>query len=706
MWGITVTTESILIKKSYYKTILDENNTEHPIKVLGERYLEEMQKEQPDLSSIRFAQGEVYFLNSDFEAAIYKWQHPLDKQFVSWAQKNIADAHMELGLLEYAEKFYKEVETDSITLQSEVLLQLFSLYIQQGQQERSVRTIKDAVKLDPDYADVTEIAKRYFEDIQDWENAIELAVNEAIRTESFAWFDVLEGYASLDIIANYEPIYFNEALVTLFYLDKNRFERLTEVLWNSYEESDFYFEWLEEMNQLLMNHHVEESFSWKKLPSLFKKAYFYLISGRFLIRDISNLMQIHLANWLALSSAADRLVSSTAVLAWNESFPSELSADLIQDAEQQFEHSLPDQNSGQEGAELMDSIKEWAEKEGIIDGLTEFMKRMLDDNNMEMASPSQIRNLIKAALDYCLKQKMESENVILQDINWNKEMLTELHDFQEHISKMEKEKAKVMTDSFRDVKKRLIEKMQVKLPEIIRGCSELVKEDADFSKIHNVLNEEMNRRIEQFMESNVLPDFRLATQGWLEDSEREFQDSQMTCIQYSDQINEQFREDKVVLSGDFKVLEDWQRDINRTSRGLLRLEKVNILLRNNPSQLLLKGAGKLLGPLSKNNDMILKRYKDYVENGDYNEVAKDIIKPFIQQLELFEESIEWDVNRFFSDPQEVIRNLIQEVEANIEAHNGSLNMMREQPEIYRDPIRLFELKLRHYELKNMINEVS
>jgi len=592
-------------------------------------------------------------------------------------------------------------------LKSEVLLQLFSLYIQQNNLEKSVDTIKKAVKLNPDYADVTEIAKRYFEDIKDWDSAVELAVSEAIRTESHFWFDVLEGYAGLGLTSNHRPNYFNEVLVTLLYIDKYRFERLTVVLWNSFQQGDYYFQWLEEINRLLLNQSIEQSHTWKKLPSLFKEAYFYLISGRYLIKDISNLVKGHLTNWLELSSISDSLISSSAILAWNERFPSELGTALIDEAEHHFKKSNPNQNGRQEGIELLDSIKIWAEKEGLLEGLTEFMKPMLDDDySMEMASTSSIQNLIKDTIAYILDQKLEVENVILQEINSNEELLTELHDFHQQISDMEKEKSRIMTRSFRDLKNKLIEKVQVKLPTLLRECSDLVKEDADFSKLHIVLNEEMNRQIATYMEMNVLPEFKQAIQEWIANSEREFQESQMTWIELSERINQHFKEEKVVLSGDMKVLGDWQRDLERVSRGLLRPEEVNILLRNNPSQLLLKGAGKLLNPLTKNKDMLFNRYKNYIENADYSEIAGETIKSFIQQLELFEESIEWDVSSFFLNSQELLSSIIEEVQADIEKHNDTLNMLHEKPEIYRDPLTLFELKLRHYELMNTVNAIS
>ncbi|WP_336251825.1 MULTISPECIES: tetratricopeptide repeat protein [unclassified Oceanobacillus] len=706
--GMIVTMENKLIMKSYYQTIIDENEKEkeHPIKILGEMYMEEMKKEQPELSAIRFAQGEVYFLNQDYEAAIYKWQHPLDKSLIPWGQKNIADAHMEMGLLEYAEKFYKEVETDSVTLKTEVMLQLFSLYIQQDQMEKSVDIIKKAVQLNPDYADVTEIAKRYFESIKDWDSAIELAVNEAIRTESLSWFEVLEGYANLGVTSNHDPAYFNNVLVTLYSIDKYHFERLTDGLWRSFKQSEYYFRWLEEVNQLLLYQNMEASYNWRKLPSLFKEGYYYLISGRFLINDVSNLVQDHLTNWLAVSSTSDRLISSAAILAWNELFPSAMDTSLIQEAEQAFKNASPDQSGKEEGIKLLDSIKVWAEKEGLLEGLTEFMGSRLDEYKIEEVGPTRIREVIKDALAYISDQQAELENVILREIDWSEEVLTELHDFHQEILDVEKDKANIMISSFRDLKNKLMEKAQVKLPELLKNCSDLVKEDSDFSKLHLVLNEEMNNRMAQYMEKEVLAEFKSVTEEWLDTCEREFQESQMLFDEVSENINQQFKQEKVVLSGDFKILDDWKRDIERISRGLLRFEEVNILLRNNPSQLLLKGAGKLLAPLSKNKEMLLGRYRDYIENADYSEVAEEMTKTFTQQLQFFEESIGWDVNKFFFNPQEKLHRIIEEVQAAIEEKNGSLNEMREQPEIYQDPLFLFELKLRHYDLMNGIDTMS
>src|SRR4051794_11385421 len=177
--GVTdMTLESQLIKKSYYQMYINEHENVQPIRVLGDAYQEELQKELPNLTSIRFAQGELYFHNRDFEAAIFKWEN-ISGDLELWARKNIADTYYETGLLSNAEDLYLSIDTNNLTLKTEVALQLFSLYIERGKLEAAVEIIKKTIDSNPDYPNVTTIARAYFEEQQDWGNAIELAVNEA-----------------------------------------------------------------------------------------------------------------------------------------------------------------------------------------------------------------------------------------------------------------------------------------------------------------------------------------------------------------------------------------------------------------------------------------------------------------------------------------------------------------------------------------------
>ena len=75
-------------------------------------FFSEQKRELSDLSYIRFAQGEVYFHHRDFESAIFKWEN-IQNELEPWAKKNMADAYLELELLDTAEDIYKAITTDS-----------------------------------------------------------------------------------------------------------------------------------------------------------------------------------------------------------------------------------------------------------------------------------------------------------------------------------------------------------------------------------------------------------------------------------------------------------------------------------------------------------------------------------------------------------------------------------------------------------------
>src|SRR5699024_11289390 len=101
-----------------------------------------------------------------------------------------------------------------------------------------------------------------------------------------------------------------------------------------------------------------------------------------------------------------------------------------------------------------------------------------------------------------------------------------------------------------------------------------------------------------------------------------------------------------------------------------RFEKVNFVLRNTPSQLLLKGAGKLVESISRSKEKVHSKYKNYIENADFTQVVEELIAPFSQQLELFEGSIEWDVDRYFSNPLDVLNGEMEEGQLAIEKHRS------------------------------------
>lgn len=140
--------------------------------------------------------------------------------------KNIADAYFELNQLSVAEKVYTSITTDNKILMTEIVLQLLSLYIEQNNFDSAFAVIKEAVSLNPDYPSVTTIARSFYEEQQDFDSAVELAVNELIRTESYPWFEVLKEYIDKGFTKNISPDYFYKVLVTLNNVDQYNLRKL------------------------------------------------------------------------------------------------------------------------------------------------------------------------------------------------------------------------------------------------------------------------------------------------------------------------------------------------------------------------------------------------------------------------------------------------------------------------------------------------
>ncbi|WP_060668523.1 hypothetical protein [Oceanobacillus caeni] len=89
--------------KSYYQTYMQENDEKQALLILGEKYVAERQKEVFDLSEIRFAQGEVYYLNKDYEAAIFKWEN-VSGELLPWARKKYSRCSFAIRFFSYCRR--------------------------------------------------------------------------------------------------------------------------------------------------------------------------------------------------------------------------------------------------------------------------------------------------------------------------------------------------------------------------------------------------------------------------------------------------------------------------------------------------------------------------------------------------------------------------------------------------------------------------
>ncbi|KOO48892.1 dynamin family protein [Viridibacillus arvi] len=356
--------EKQLIKKIYYETFLIENETHPPLQVLGEAYLNEQKNEISDGSYIRFAQGEFYYHHQDFESAIFKWEK-VSNELAPWAQKNIADAYFELNQLSVAENVYTSITTDNKILMTEIILQLLSLYIEQNNINSAFAVIKEAVSLNPDYPNVTTIARSFYEEQQDFDSAVELAVNELIRTESLPWFEVLKEYIDKGFTKNISPDYFYQVLVTLNNVDQVQFTQIVSSLWHSYKNEQNYLSWLQTINEFFLQIEIHSSDIWDKISSLYEETYFELIQGQYMLNQLHDIIPNLLTNWLKVVNPSHSVFPSSAVLAWNEIFPSKIDSEHLKHAENLLIYSINHVNGLEYSLHLFESITQWAQKHDL-----------------------------------------------------------------------------------------------------------------------------------------------------------------------------------------------------------------------------------------------------------------------------------------------------------------------------------------------------
>ncbi|MCQ6275168.1 dynamin family protein [Bacillus sp. V3B] len=895
-----MTIEKQLIEKMYYETFLNNDPEKEPIQVLGEAYMEEQKKGIPDLSSIRFAQGELYFQYKDYEAAIFKWEN-IENEWGPWAKKNMADAYFELRLLPTAEDIYKSITTDDLTLHIEVSLQLFSLYIERGKLELATQVIKETISLNPDYPNVTRLAQSFFEKHQDWSNAIELALNEAMRLESTQWYDVLIGYVEEGRTRTKEPVYFENVLSVLTNIDADRFERFVASLWNSYKDRETHISWMVMIDRVMTKLDRDRVHSWSELSRLYEESYLKLINGTHLIEEIGAMIPSLLTNWMKICDSNYALAAATAVISWSEMFPRTLESSTVYEAENLLLEVEQHSSGFEEAIRLADEILNWAGKQDlqvaktitwILDTLKDkesyrllivgtnesgksavinsvvgrhvlpednsalvmvdyhdqseiyeiaeteiqpadrieeessfryqrsfhakldstflqenqisfidtpslndsdelfsclhaadgilfvlnantpftekeqqvllqikekipnvtihFLLNKMDGvydekvNNINEIgatiksfvqeaevfafsshydSHSQLSDLrqflsthytkadivvgrttnllyfIRRMITYLLSKRVEKENMLVDSIKWNEEMVSKLSGAIHQMGDLEAEKVRMMAKSYHSIRDKMKQELMEKIPKLLRECSEYIKENSDFRNLHIALNDEMNKKLEIYLEEQAMPEYFRSIQQWIADCADEFNEVQISLDEMCEGFNALYDKDKLKLKCDFKVLEDWRRDADRMTSGIY-WEKMNILLRFTPSQFLLKSAGKLLGGLSQNKTMLYNKYKQYVETEDYQEVAQLIASRFLQQFELFEKSIERDITIFFRNPLAVLNQTVEESRLEIAKNKEALDNIRQNPEWYQDPLTFFELKLRQNEWLN------
>ncbi|WP_053365036.1 tetratricopeptide repeat protein [Bacillus sp. FJAT-27245] len=311
--------------------------------------------------------------------------------------------------------------------------------------------------------------------------------------------------------------------------------------------------------------------------------------------------------------------------------------------------------------------------------------------------------LIRKTLDHLLFQRAGQEKGIEEAIESKEQMAAKLTGAIHQLGDIESESIEKVRKSYR---KRIDEAKAdalADIPELLRGTVDFLKEDSDFRTVHLSLNDEMNRRLNAYLNDTALPKLRESLGGWMEETGTELSRIQEFLDEMAESFNSLYGADWIRLDCDFRVLDDWQRDIGRMANSY-QLDKVNVLLRRTPSQIFLKGAGKLLGALPQNNAMLYNRYKSFVENEDYLDTARLVNDRFFMQFDLFEKAIARDLSLFFLNPHQVLQGTHAATQEELADSRQKAADMKKNPARFHDPMALFGIRLRQLEWLEMVGQ--
>ncbi|WP_409273537.1 tetratricopeptide repeat protein [Neobacillus sp. SCS-31] len=304
--------------------------------------------------------------------------------------------------------------------------------------------------------------------------------------------------------------------------------------------------------------------------------------------------------------------------------------------------------------------------------------------------------LIRKTLDHLLFQRTEQEKGIQAEIENKEQMAAKLTGAIHQLGDIESESIEKMRKSYRKCLDEAKADALADIPELLRGTADFLKEDSDFRTVHLSLNDEMNRRLNVYLNETALPKLRATLGEWMEETNSELSRIQEFLDEMAESFNSLYGSDWIRLDCDFRVLDDWQRDIGRMANSY-QLDKVNVLLRRTPSQIFLKGAGKLLGALPQNNAMLYNRYKNFVENEDYLDTARLVNERFFMQFDLFEKAIARDLSLFFINPHQILQGTLATTQEELAQSRQKAADMKRNPARFHDPMALFGIRLRQLE---------
>ncbi len=262
--------------------------------------------------------------------------------------------------------------------------------------------------------------------------------------------------------------------------------------------------------------------------------------------------------------------------------------------------------------------------------VTESILSNLAERDIEKERIEKLIWFTQKTIAYLVNERVELEHTLVKSVRWNKHISVKLNGFINNLTALEKDKIRSITESYLLTKEEITQDIHSQIPELLQSCSDLVQEDSDFKLVHEELNVAMNERIDKHVQQVLLPKFTGSIQDWIETAHNEFIQAQAYLDEMSETFNKLYKEERMKLPCDFKLLDDWHRDVVRMTNRIT-VTNINILLRFTPTQFFLKSAGKLFGNMQKTNlcsqtniNNILKRKtiqklpKQFQNNSSFN----------------------------------------------------------------------------------------
>ncbi|PRO65434.1 tetratricopeptide repeat protein [Alkalicoccus urumqiensis] len=707
-----------LVQKLFYRTLVTDGAQE-PAAFLGR----EMKTAGADMDAIRFAQGEVYFHYHDLESAVFKWEQ-VEGDLSGWAWKNIGDVYYDQQDHDRALETFRSVRTDEPVLQIELALQLLSVHAEKQEMGEVYRYLEEALAVDPDYPGVTDLAQTLYEDNKDWQKAVDLAVTEALRTESRVWFETLVRYIRESRVEEFPPEYFQDPAAQLAEIYPDLFREMMAELTADFRRRDQVLEWTAVFNSVFTAVAKEPGPQWETMAALHHDLYLELVSGRFLEPDIAPVLPDLMRNWELLSEGSHRNMAGAAQSAWNETFP---------EYETMEPASVQDGSGAAAAAEelllLFESILTWMRGEKLLDREAEeaaasdiedapellpvlrgepmsfdrvqWLTMVRSNEIKAVRSAEVLSNAVQKQLQRLLEQQSTVEEGLAQSIDFYEEMLSRFKGVRASLLDKRTERRDAVLDTYLQMKQMQKEQFEQAVPDILRAAEDVLEDEEKSAKyLHDDLNAAMNTRLRAYIDEELFPVFKRSIQQWLKHTEEDFSNEAAELSELETNLNASADEEVLSLKLDQSILSDWRRDLNRMLNRT-ELTDENIMSRFEPKQMLLRNVGKWFGDMQQSRSFLVQQYRRYLENDDFHETAEALSYKLFFEFDLFERAVKADVDTVYTELIEHLDDVILTYERYLEETKEELHLLQEHPERFYDPIKLFDM--RHRQCSQMLS---